>query len=331
MAPYYFRVIYFIILAVLSSLAQKWIWDIIYSLSDKKRKDVYEFGSEHQGRFRSRLFGWWLVESSSDRRKSRILIFICSILMVLPLMGTFLAFVSLFERALDKFVDYAAVALLAVTVLTFVIGIIYKHRNNVVSAKISEEISEYKSAVKKHFKKQNEIYERGRKGSKAQIYTFGFIKLFAVIALMIGLFFLILDPAKPKTAEEVTQSVSKYGIELVNLTSMYHVSWEDKNNQLETGMKGEKADISIEFFVFDSYDSSINILNQYAANIKRQADELDTEYKDQKTNYFVYTARVAGKYYVLSNIKNTLMCAQCDVENDELLLEIVRSAGYFDS
>lgn len=330
MAPYYFRILYFVILVILSSIAQKWIWDIVYSLSGKSRNDVYEFGLEHQGRFRSRRFGWWLVESSSDRRKTRILIFICSLLTALPLFGSFFAFISLFNRAFDPYVEYTAFALLVIVVLTFVIGIVYKRRNNVVSDKLKDEFIQYKSAVKKHHKEQCEIYERGRKGSKFQIYSLGFLKLFVVVALMIGLFFLFLDPAKPKTAEEVTQSVSEYGIELVNLTSMYRVDWEDKNNQLETGLKGEKEDISFEFFVFDSYDSGANILNQYAAYIKRQADELDTEYKEQKTNYFNYTARVAGKYYILTIIKNTLVYAHCDVENDETLQEIVRAAGYLE-
>lgn len=330
MKPEIIRLIFFIVLIPLFTLSQKWIWDVIYSLSSKSKQEIYKFASKHTGKFRSRYFGWWLVESSSDRKKTRILIFVCSVLMALPLLASFIAFVGLFESALDSILNYVAVSLLILVVLTFLIGIVYKHRNNIVSVKFKEEFNEYKSAWKAHYKEQCEIYERGRKGSKFQIYAFGYLKLFIVIALMIGLFFLILDPAKPKSPEEVSKAVSEYGIELVDLTTYYKSIWDDKNNQLYTAFKGEKDDIYFEFFVFDNYDSASNILNQYAANIKRKAEKLDTEYKEQKTNYFNYTARVSGEYYILTMIKNTLVYANCDVENDEMLQEIVRAAGYLE-
>lgn len=330
MKPETIRLIYFIVLVAVSSLSQKWIWDVIYSLSSKSKQEIYKFASKHTGKFRSRYFGWWLVESSSEPKKTRTLIFICSVLMALPLLASFIAFVGLFEDSLDVFLKYAAVILLVIIILTFVIGIIYKQRNNIVSVKFKEEFNEYKSAWKTHYKEQCEIYERGRKGSKFQIYAFGYLKLFLVIAIMVGLFFLILDPAKPKTAEQVSSAVSQYGIELVDLTSYYKSAWDDKNNQLETGLKGEKDDLYFEFFVFDSYDSASNILNQYAALIKDKAEKPDTEYKEQKTNYFNYTARVSGKYYILTMIKNTLVYARCDVENDDMLQEIVRAAGYLE-
>lgn len=330
MSPQLIRLIYFIVLVPLASLSQKWIWNVVYSMSSKSKQEIYKFASKHTGKFRSRYFGWWLIESSSNRRKTHFLIFVCSVLMALSLLASFFAFVGMFESALDSFLNYTAIVLAVVVALTFIIGIVYKHRNNIVSVKFKEEFNEYKSAWKKHYKEQCEIYERGRKGSKFQIYAFGYLKLFLVIALMIGLFFLIINPAEPKTPEEISQSVSKYGIELVDLTEYYKSAWDDKNNQLYSGFKGENDDIYFSFFVFDSYNSASNILNQYAANIKDKADELDTEYKEQKTDYFNYTARVLGKYYILTMIDNTLVYANCDVENDQLLQEIVRAAGYLE-
>lgn len=330
MKPEVIRLLFFCVLIILSSFSQKWIWDIIYLLSNKSKQEIYKFASKHTGKFKTRYFGIWLFESSSDRTKTRVLVSLCSVLIALPLFGFFMAFVGLLEKSLGRFLDIAAIVLLAIALLTFVTGIFYKRRNNIVSVRFKDEFNEYKSAWKSHFKEQCEIYERGRKGSKFQIYAFGVLKLIIVIGLMIGLFFLILDPAKPKTANEVSQAVSEYGIKLVDLTSEYKIAWDDKENHLTTGLKGIKDDIVFQFFIFDDYDSAENILNQLASYIKNISDELDTEYKKQKTDYFNYTARVDGQYYVLTLIDNTLVYASCDVENDELLLEIVRAAGYID-
>lgn len=319
------RAAIFILIAVLTSLSFRWLFQLALISSGTKMRDVLEFLStlavtKHRGRF---LDGYLTDRSPEPGRTARLLrlhhlgSLIIAACIILPAVG-------MTTNLLDTAMRWGMIIIPVIISAVGIGGQLYLRRNDIRLPTLSEDFADLRHVI---YKKQIEPFEQSGRS-----YAGGCLKGILIVGFMFGIFMLIIHaayaPMTPAERADVESAASAAGCVMLDLTEDTRAAW-DAGDALSLALAGENGSMRINYFVFDTDARALNVCSQYLDIIRAQSTGGE-EYQKNQANHFIFTLTDDTTYYALYCVDNTLLRAQAPRDDAEAVRDILRSIGYLD-
>lgn len=158
----------------------------------------------------------------------------------------------------------------------------------------------------------------------------GVILLILLIALLIGLFWLIVfsgEPKTPPTSQQVATTLEKYGLPAQDFSNEYIEAYPKRSFVSVVGYRTK--DFRIEWFEFEGEKGARAATVDFNQAILDARDITnDIEFEEANPYYYIHTYNVGDKHFWVMRIENTAIYGFCYDDNYEKMVDVMTELGY---